>query len=139
MTVQFSDMKNFSFTFGFIFAFLDYHLSVKAYNFLFISGKHSVVGAKFVCHANSSFMQVEELTRKSQLQEIELERTTRQLKEALAVAGEETAKCRAAKDVIKSLTAQVSSIFLFIFVQTICVFFQFKYFATGRHVSLNST
>ncbi|KAH9698510.1 Regulator of chromosome condensation (RCC1) family with FYVE zinc finger domain-containing protein [Citrus sinensis] len=51
--------------------------------------------------------QVEELTRKSQLQEIELERTTRQLKEALAVAGEETAKCRAAKDVIKSLTAQL--------------------------------
>ncbi|KAJ4720293.1 Regulator of chromosome condensation (RCC1) family with FYVE zinc finger domain [Melia azedarach] len=51
--------------------------------------------------------QVEELTRKAQLQEIELERTTKQLKEAIAVAGEETAKCRAAKEVIKSLTAQL--------------------------------
>ncbi|KAJ0101485.1 hypothetical protein Patl1_05380 [Pistacia atlantica] len=51
--------------------------------------------------------QVEELTRKAQLQEIELERTTKQLKEAIAVAGEETAKCKAAKEVIKSLTAQL--------------------------------
>lgn len=38
---------------------------------------------------------------------MELERTTKQLKEAIAIAGEETAKCQAAKDVIKSLTAQV--------------------------------
>ena len=53
-------------------------------------------------------MQVEELTHKAQLQEIELERTTKQLKEAIAVAGEESAKCKAAKEVIKSLTAQVS-------------------------------
>jgi len=37
-----------------------------------------------------------------------LERTTKQLKEAIAIAGEETAKCKAAKEVIKSLTAQVS-------------------------------
>ncbi|KAG8371016.1 hypothetical protein BUALT_Bualt13G0043200 [Buddleja alternifolia] len=51
--------------------------------------------------------QVENLTRKSQLQEIELERTTKQLKEAIAIAGEETAKCKAAKEVIKSLTAQL--------------------------------
>ncbi|KAL0371064.1 UNVERIFIED_CONTAM: PH, RCC1 and FYVE domains-containing protein 1 [Sesamum angustifolium] len=50
--------------------------------------------------------QVENLTRKSQLQELELERTTKQLKEAIAIAGEETAKCKAAKEVIKSLTAQ---------------------------------
>lgn len=53
-------------------------------------------------------MQVEELSRKAQLQEIELERTTKQLKEAIAVAGEETTKCIAAKEVIKSLTGQVS-------------------------------
>ena len=53
-------------------------------------------------------MQVEELTRKAQLQELELERTTKQLKEAIAVADEETAKCTAAKEVIKSPTAQVS-------------------------------
>ncbi|OMO51171.1 Zinc finger, FYVE-type [Corchorus capsularis] len=51
--------------------------------------------------------QVENLTRKAQLQEIELERTTKQLKEAIAIAEEETAKCKAAKEVIKSLTAQL--------------------------------
>ncbi|KAK8282271.1 hypothetical protein V6Z11_D08G015600 [Gossypium hirsutum] len=51
--------------------------------------------------------QVENLTRKTQLQEVELERTTKQLKEAIAIAEEETAKCKAAKEVIKSLTAQL--------------------------------
>ncbi|XVF69471.1 hypothetical protein PTKIN_Ptkin11bG0085000 [Pterospermum kingtungense] len=51
--------------------------------------------------------QVENLTRKAQLQEIELERTTKQLKEAIAIAEEETGKCKAAKEVIKSLTAQL--------------------------------
>ncbi|KAH0747528.1 uncharacterized protein [Solanum tuberosum] len=51
--------------------------------------------------------QVENLTRKAQLQEIELERTTKQLKEAITIAGEETAKCKAAKEVIKSLTSQL--------------------------------
>jgi hypothetical protein len=49
---------------------------------------------------------VENLTRKSRLQEDELEKT-KQLKEAIAIASEETAKCKAAKEVIKSLTAQV--------------------------------
>ncbi|GFZ13041.1 regulator of chromosome condensation (RCC1) family with FYVE zinc finger domain-containing protein [Actinidia rufa] len=53
--------------------------------------------------------QVENLTRKSQIQELELERTSKQLKEAIAVAEEETAKCKAAKEVIKSLTAQNSN------------------------------
>ncbi|XAR62370.1 hypothetical protein NMG60_11017102 [Bertholletia excelsa] len=51
--------------------------------------------------------QVENLTRKAQLQEVELERTAKQLKEAIEFAGEETAKCKAAKEVIKSLTAQL--------------------------------
>ncbi|VVB14272.1 unnamed protein product [Arabis nemorensis] len=51
--------------------------------------------------------QVESLTRKAQLQEVELERTTKQLKEALAIASEETTRCKAAKEVIKSLTAQL--------------------------------
>ncbi|KAL8545085.1 hypothetical protein ACS0TY_005327 [Phlomoides rotata] len=51
--------------------------------------------------------QVENLSRKAQLQEAELERTTKQLKEAIAIAGEETSKCKAAKEVIKSLTAQL--------------------------------
>ncbi|XP_042389347.1 PH, RCC1 and FYVE domains-containing protein 1-like [Zingiber officinale] len=52
-------------------------------------------------------VQVENLNRKSQLQEVELERTAKQLKEAIAIAGEETAKCKAAKEVIKSFTAQL--------------------------------
>lgn len=43
-----------------------------------------------------------------------MERTTQQLKEALTVAGEETTKCKAAKEVIKSLTAQVSFMLMFI-------------------------
>ncbi|KAJ6831907.1 uncharacterized protein M6B38_343410 [Iris pallida] len=51
--------------------------------------------------------QVENLTRKAQLQEVELERTTKQLKEAIAVAGEEASKCKAAKEVIRSLTGQL--------------------------------
>ncbi|KAG9451265.1 hypothetical protein H6P81_011230 [Aristolochia fimbriata] len=51
--------------------------------------------------------QVEDLTRKSQLLEVELERTTKQLKEATVKAGEETAKCKAAKEVIKSLNVQL--------------------------------
>ncbi|CAN6567132.1 unnamed protein product [Malus baccata var. baccata] len=51
--------------------------------------------------------QVEDLTRKAQLREIEMEKTGQQLKEALKVAGEETVKCKAAKEVIKSLTAQL--------------------------------
>ncbi|OVA13339.1 FYVE zinc finger [Macleaya cordata] len=51
--------------------------------------------------------QVDELTRKSEFLEAELERTSKQLKEATALAGDETAKCKAAKEVIKSLTAQL--------------------------------
>ncbi|CAL9037011.1 PH, RCC1 and FYVE domains-containing protein 1-like [Musa acuminata AAA Group] len=51
--------------------------------------------------------QVANLTYKAQLQEVELERTTKQLKEAISVAGEEAAKCKAAKEVVKSLTAQL--------------------------------
>ncbi|GFQ02894.1 ultraviolet-b receptor uvr8 [Phtheirospermum japonicum] len=51
--------------------------------------------------------EVDNLTSKARLQELELERTTKQLKEAIAIAGEETAKCKAAKEVIKSLTSQL--------------------------------
>ncbi|XP_047317811.1 PH, RCC1 and FYVE domains-containing protein 1 [Impatiens glandulifera] len=54
--------------------------------------------------------QVENLNRKAQMQEIELERTSKQLKEAIVIAGEETAKCKAAKEVIKSLTAQLKEV-----------------------------
>ncbi|KAA8529441.1 hypothetical protein F0562_033760 [Nyssa sinensis] len=51
--------------------------------------------------------QVEDLTSKSQLLQDELERTSRQLKEATELAADEAEKCRAAKEVIKSLTAQL--------------------------------
>ncbi|KAF7815663.1 PH, RCC1 and FYVE domains-containing protein 1 [Senna tora] len=51
--------------------------------------------------------QVENMTCKTKHQEVELERASKQLKEAIAYAGEETAKCKAAKEVIKSLTAQL--------------------------------
>lgn len=54
-------------------------------------------------------MQVEDLNRKAQLQEVELEQTRKELQEALMIAEEESAKCKAAKEVIKSLTAQVSN------------------------------
>ncbi|RVW31252.1 hypothetical protein CK203_082878 [Vitis vinifera] len=49
---------------------------------------------------------VENLTGKSQILEAELERSSRKLKEVTAVAEGEAEKCKAAKEVIKSLTAQ---------------------------------
>ncbi|TKY58823.1 E3 ubiquitin-protein ligase HERC1 [Spatholobus suberectus] len=51
--------------------------------------------------------QVEDLTRKSKSLEAELERTSKQLKEVTAVAADEAGKCKSAKEVIKSLTAQL--------------------------------
>lgn len=66
---------------------------------------------------------MESLTRKAQLQEVELERTAKQLKEAIAIAGEETAKCKAAKEVIKSLTAQVRWFYMFCNVKKVKIFY----------------
>ncbi|KAJ8628589.1 hypothetical protein MRB53_021912 [Persea americana] len=54
--------------------------------------------------------QVEDLTHKSKLLQVELEKTSKQLKEATAIAGEEAAKCHAAKEVIKSLTGQLKDV-----------------------------
>ncbi|XVF85951.1 hypothetical protein PTKIN_Ptkin17bG0158800 [Pterospermum kingtungense] len=51
--------------------------------------------------------QVEDLTLKSQHLEAELEKTSRQLKEVTAIAENEAEKCKSAKEVIRSLTAQV--------------------------------
>ncbi|KAF7119963.1 hypothetical protein RHSIM_Rhsim13G0211900 [Rhododendron simsii] len=68
-----------------------------------MSKRLQVLNAAYWCKTGM----VENLTRKGKLQEVELERTTKQLKEAIAIAGEETAKCKAAKEVIKSLTAQL--------------------------------
>ena len=41
------------------------------------------------------------------MQELELQKSRKKTQEAMALAAEESAKCKAAKDVIKSLTAQV--------------------------------
>ena len=79
---------------------------------------------------------MENLAHKTQLQEVELERTAKQLKEAIVIAGEETAKCKAAKEVIKSLTAQVRLISSFIsmidygFASTCldCLYFWFMFY-----------
>ncbi|XP_010547353.1 PREDICTED: uncharacterized protein LOC104819132 isoform X2 [Tarenaya hassleriana] len=54
--------------------------------------------------------QVDELTHKTELQEDEIGKTTRQLEEALSVAAGETAKCKAAKEVIKALTSQLKEL-----------------------------
>ncbi|KAK8921153.1 Ultraviolet-B receptor UVR8 [Platanthera zijinensis] len=52
-------------------------------------------------------LELEGLTHKSQNLESELERKSEELKEALAKAEEENAKCMVAKEVIKSLTSQL--------------------------------
>ncbi|KAM7278917.1 hypothetical protein ACFE04_006051 [Oxalis oulophora] len=69
--------------------------------------EQSTCSSVFCNMPNQISNQVENLTRKAELQETELARTTKQLKEAIEIAGEETAKCKAAKEVIKSLTAQL--------------------------------
>lgn len=51
--------------------------------------------------------QVESLRHQCELKEMELQKSTKKAQEAMAVAAEEAAKCKAAKEVIKSLTAQV--------------------------------
>ncbi|KAL7618411.1 hypothetical protein Lser_V15G00270 [Lactuca serriola] len=51
--------------------------------------------------------QVESLMRECDMQEVELEKSRKKSQEAMVLAAEESAKCKAAKDVIKSLTAQL--------------------------------
>ncbi|KAK3030363.1 hypothetical protein RJ639_038319, partial [Escallonia herrerae] len=51
--------------------------------------------------------QVESLRHQCEVQESELQKLTKKTHEALALAAEESAKSRAAKEVIKSLTAQI--------------------------------
>ena len=62
---------------------------------------------------------MEDLTRKSQHLEAKLERTSKQLKEVTAIAEDEAEKCKSAKEVIKSLTAQVR----YLYVQVLWLFF----------------
>lgn len=57
-------------------------------------------------------MQVKDLTSKTHHLEQELERTIKQLNEAKTAAAEESAKYKAAMEVIESLTTQVSLSFM---------------------------
>ncbi|KAL6522120.1 hypothetical protein OROMI_031997 [Orobanche minor] len=52
-------------------------------------------------------MQVESHRKQCELQELELKKSMKEAEEAMVIAGEEFAKCRAAKKVIRSLTAQL--------------------------------
>lgn len=54
--------------------------------------------------------QVESLRQRCELQEIELQKSTKKAQEAMALATEESAKSKAAKEVIKSLTAQLKDL-----------------------------
>ncbi|KAK6118790.1 hypothetical protein DH2020_047481 [Rehmannia glutinosa] len=52
-------------------------------------------------------VQVESLKNRCELQELEIQQSAKKAQEAMTVASEESAKCKAAKEVIKSLTAQL--------------------------------
>ncbi|KAG2324358.1 hypothetical protein Bca4012_038874 [Brassica carinata] len=54
--------------------------------------------------------QVDSLTQKCELQEVELKNSVKKTQEALALAEEESAKSRAAKEAIKSLIAQLKDV-----------------------------
>ncbi|KAM5562382.1 PH, RCC1 and FYVE domains-containing protein 1 [Rosa sericea] len=54
--------------------------------------------------------QVDSLRQRCELQEVELQNSTKKAQEAMAVAAEESAKSKAAKEVIKSLTAQLKDL-----------------------------
>lgn len=60
----------------------------------------------------SIVVKVESLMRECDMQEAELEKSRKKSQEAMVLAAEESAKCKAAKDVIKSLTAQVRTKFV---------------------------
>ena len=49
------------------------------------------------------------MTERCELQEVELQKLGKKAQEAMALAAEESAKSKAAKEVIKSLTSQVDS------------------------------
>ncbi|KAL0351598.1 UNVERIFIED_CONTAM: PH, RCC1 and FYVE domains-containing protein 1 [Sesamum calycinum] len=52
-------------------------------------------------------LQVESLKNRCDMQELELQQSAKKAQEAMTLAAEESAKCKAAKEVIKSLTAQL--------------------------------
>lgn len=54
--------------------------------------------------------QIESLRQRCELQELELQKSTKKAQEAMALAAEESAKTKAAKEVIKALTAQLKDV-----------------------------
>lgn len=61
----------------------------------------------YLANSNGTTLQVEDLTSKSSRLDAELQRKSKQLKEVAAIAADEAEKRKCAKEVIKSLTAQV--------------------------------
>jgi hypothetical protein len=68
---------------------------------------------------------VESLRQRCELQELELQKSAKKAQEAMAQAAEESAKSRAAKEVIKSLTSQVFFFFFFLINILFCLEFVF--------------
>ena len=58
-------------------------------------------------------IQVDSLRQRCELQEFELQKALKKTQEAISLASEESAKSKAAKEVIKCLTAQVIFCFRF--------------------------
>jgi len=59
---------------------------------------------------------VESLRQRCELQELELQKSAKKVQETMALAAEESAKSKAAKEVIKALTSQVIFWFIYLFV-----------------------
>lgn len=67
---------------------------------------------------------MQELTCKSKNLEAELEKTSKKLMEVTAIAADEAEKCKSAKEVIKSLAAQVRVFYLWLdFVRKFLLYF----------------
>ena len=59
---------------------------------------------------------MESLRQRCELQELELQKSAKKVQETMALAAEESAKSKAAKEVIKALTSQVIFWFMYLFV-----------------------
>lgn len=71
---------------------------------------------------------MESLRQRCELQELELQKSEKKAQEAMAQAAEESDKSRAAKEAIKSLTAQVIFWFMFLLVWILGYLELFVYF-----------
>ena len=78
-------------------------------------------------------VQIKSLRHQFEMQEAELRKSKKQAQEAMASATEESVKCNAAKEVIKSLTTQVVSCpNLLIMLFELKVFFQIPTYLDGK-------